>query len=274
VLQSFFPGRESSQRVTELKPWVRGVVTGYVLLVVPLLGLSFVLMVLHAPRAFATAFDSIGVQWDKVATANGLLAGSVGVIQLTALVLPCAGMALTTGRVSTRLGGAAWTWSAGDPLRRGSVVTVVAAAIGLVAFTWWPNGDYRPIQPGEKGTIQGAIASLRAIPSGRPSLTPERARELGGAPSERDVRAGRAKRNREAAGPQAFTRDGTAAPRGEGETAPTPTATPDGQATPTATPTPTAGAAPTATTTPEATSTPAPTTTAEPTTTATPATTP
>src|SRR5919198_2190676 len=54
ILQQLLPWRRASDRVTELKPWVRGVVTGYVVLVVPLLLISFVLMVLHAPRAFAT----------------------------------------------------------------------------------------------------------------------------------------------------------------------------------------------------------------------------
>ena len=136
MLQSLLPGRKPSERVTELKPWVRGVVTAYVLLVVPLLVLSLVLMVIHAPRAFATAYDSIGVQWDKVAHAAGMAAAVAGGIQLAVLALPCAGMALTAGRVGRRACAGAWTWSEGDPVRRGGVATVGAAAIGLVVFTW------------------------------------------------------------------------------------------------------------------------------------------
>ncbi|MGH2969045.1 MAG: hypothetical protein ACRDK0_08265, partial [Solirubrobacteraceae bacterium] len=101
VLQSLLPGREASPQVTELKSWVRRVVTVYVLSVVPLLLFSFALMLVHAPRAFATAYDSVGVQWDKVAAADGAIPGAAGVLQLAALVLPCAGIALTTGRVGT-----------------------------------------------------------------------------------------------------------------------------------------------------------------------------
>ena len=53
-------------------------------------------------------------------------------------------------------------------MRRAGLATVAAAGLALLAFTWWPNGEYRPIQPGERGTIQGAVASLAEIPTGRP----------------------------------------------------------------------------------------------------------
>jgi putative peptide zinc metalloprotease protein len=279
VLQSLRPGREVSETVSELKPWVRRVVVAYVLTIVPLLLLSFVLMLLHAPRAFATAYDSVGVQWDKISSADGPLAGAAGVFQLLALVLPCAGMVLTTGRVGTKLGGAAWGWSAGDPLRRSALATVAVAGVGLVAFTWWPNGDYRPIQPGERGTIQGALASIAQIPSGRPALTAVRAQELGGAPSERDVRRGAARRNAVARGEApAGSGDGGGERVGPPTSRATPTAspqsasTPQPSATPSATPSPQATAAPTATATPQATATATPTATpsATPTPTATP----
>jgi putative peptide zinc metalloprotease protein len=188
VLSSMIPGRKPSDRVTELKPWVRVVVTAYVCTVVPVLLASLVLMVLHAPRAFATAYDSVGVQWDRIASASGLIAGAAGAVQLATLVLPCAGMVLTSGRIGGRVCGSAWRWSDGEPLRRGvlGIGTITIAA--LAAFIWWPNGDYRPIQPTERGTVQGAVRSLSAVPTGRPALTRQRERELGGAPSERQRR--------------------------------------------------------------------------------------
>src|SRR5205823_5781831 len=49
VLKSLLPGQGAPREVTELKRWVRIVVTAYVLLVVPLLAVSLVLMILHAP---------------------------------------------------------------------------------------------------------------------------------------------------------------------------------------------------------------------------------
>src|SRR5207244_8888345 len=56
------------------------------------------------------------------------------------------------------------------------------AAVAFAGYTWWPNGDYRPIQRGERGTIEGAVTELAAVPSGRPALTKQRAQQLGGAP--------------------------------------------------------------------------------------------
>jgi hypothetical protein len=53
-----------------------------------------------------------------------------------------------------------------------------------VAFIWWPNGDYRPIQPGEKGTLASGVSSFKDIGTGRPSLTVEREAELKGAPGK------------------------------------------------------------------------------------------
>jgi putative peptide zinc metalloprotease protein len=188
VLQSLLPGREADPRVTELKPWVRAVVTGYVCTIVPVLILSFVLMIVHAPRAFATAYDSAGVQWDKIAAAPGMAAAATGVVQLALLVLPCMGMVLTSGRVGGRVCRSAWCWSEGEPLRRGVLGIGAIGAIGLSAFVWWPNGDYRPIQPTERGTVQAAVRDLRALPTGRPALTVQRQRDLGGAPFERPRR--------------------------------------------------------------------------------------
>ena len=60
ILGSLVPGRKPSPRVTELKPWVRRVVATYVVLLVPTLIGLLVVLVLIAPRIFATAYDSLG----------------------------------------------------------------------------------------------------------------------------------------------------------------------------------------------------------------------
>jgi hypothetical protein len=63
------------------------------------------------------------------------------------------------------------------------MLLVTLAAAGFSAFILWPNGDYRPIQPGEKGTLAGGFRALADVPSGRPGLTEARAAELDGAPA-------------------------------------------------------------------------------------------
>jgi hypothetical protein len=100
------------------------------------------------------------------------------------LLLPIGGIAVTFARLGQRIGVGAWRRTEGRPLARAAVVAGGGALAAFTAFIWWPNGAYRPIQPNEKGTIQGALAqfSPNAIATGRPGLTPQRQRQLGGAP--------------------------------------------------------------------------------------------
>ncbi len=185
VLRRLIPGREPDPRVTELKPWVRRVVTGYICTVVPLIALLFVVMLIHAPRAFATGYDSLAVHYARVGPefSHGRVGqGILNVFEMLVLVLPLTGMVYTIGRVGKRAGAGTWKWSADHPLRRGGLALGTAVAVGVVAFLWWPNGDYRPIQPGEKGTVVSAVRSLPKVTTGRAALPRERARELDGAP--------------------------------------------------------------------------------------------
>ena len=153
----------------------------------PLLAFSL-LIVLHAPRIFATAYDSLGrstTRSPRRSTAGRRSASRSSSLQLLTLTLPALGLALTFSRVGRRAGTTAWSWSDGRPERRAVVVSAATAAVALAAFTWWPNGDYRPIQPGEHGTVQGGLRSVAAIPGGRPSVTPKREHERRRTPNAR-----------------------------------------------------------------------------------------
>src|SRR6266576_5969720 len=111
TLASLLPWKKASDRVTELKPWVRGAVTAYVLTVVPLLHFMFGMMVINAPRIFGTAYDSFFVQYHKVQHAfNGgsALSGSIGIFQMLILVLPAVGIVVTFWLVGRRMFGAVW----------------------------------------------------------------------------------------------------------------------------------------------------------------------
>ncbi len=190
VLASLIPGRKADQRVTELKPWVRTVVTGYIALLVPALVLMFTLMIINAPRLFATGWDSFWTHYDVVGPAFGKgqsLRGIRALIQMIVLALPAIGFAYTMVRIAGRGGAGAWRWSAGSPMRRTTVTLAGAAVVAGIAFTWWPNGEYKPIQPGERGTLTGAANQILHIPSGRPALTTQRQEQLGGAPTQRQI---------------------------------------------------------------------------------------
>jgi putative peptide zinc metalloprotease protein len=181
TLESVLPWKEASERVTELKRWVRFAVTAYVLTVVPLLLFFFVMMMINAPRIFSTAWDSFFVQYHKLGHEGGLRT-VLTVIQMVVLALPVLGIVVTFAKLGRRIGVGTWRKAEGHPAARGALVLGTSVAAAFLAYVWWPNGDYRPIQPGEKGTLVGAVEQLPAIPSGRPALTAARQRQLGNAP--------------------------------------------------------------------------------------------
>jgi putative peptide zinc metalloprotease protein len=187
TLKSALPGKETDERVEVLKPWVRVVTTAWVLLLIPILVFVFGILIFNAPRMVATAWDSLLIQKDRIADGSGLEIFA-GTIQSVALVLPLGGMTYTFTRGGKRLAEGAWSWSEDAPLRRALVVACAVAIAGVGGYVLLPNGEYRPIQPAERGTLQGAFEQVRHVASGRPGLTEEREAELGGAPSRRDQR--------------------------------------------------------------------------------------
>jgi putative peptide zinc metalloprotease protein len=183
TLKSVLPGQDEDKRAGELKPWVRVVVTTWVVALIPILLFIFGIMVFNAPRIFATAWDSFFLHLDKLQSASVL--GGIGEgVQMAMLALPAAGIAASFGRGGKHMLAGAWDWSADSPLRRALVVLSTAGLTGLLVFVWWPNGEYRPVQPGEKGTLIGAFRQFSELGSGRPGLTSARQKELGGAPFE------------------------------------------------------------------------------------------
>ena len=280
ILRSLRPGADPEPAVEELKPWVRWVVTLYLLLLIPALAATFAMLVLAAPRVIATAIDAFGVRIDAAGAAFGdgrTLQGVADSLQLAALTLPALGMVYSATRL-TRLGvTGALNWSAADPARRGLVGAVATAAAAFAAFTLWPNGEYRPIQPDDRGTLASGVRSLAAVPTGRPALTAEQAGELEGVMTERARRREERERGRgrsragderpaEATATPAPTPSATASPQ-PGQTPAPPTSTPaapgasapasatpptpaPAASTPAPTPTPTATASPTPTPTP------------------------
>src|SRR4051812_3147885 len=164
VLASLLPWRRADERVRELKPCTRVVVTAYIVVVVPLLVALFVLMLAHAPRAFATAWDSLQVHWQRIGGEPAPRAIRDG-LQMAVLVLPCLGMVYTTSRVAHRAGRGAWRWSAPSPARRLPLLAATGAcAAFLLALGAPPRADSRPISPTDRGPPAGGLRSLRHKP--------------------------------------------------------------------------------------------------------------
>jgi putative peptide zinc metalloprotease protein len=189
TLRSLIPWRKTQSSVKELKPQVRFAVTAWVMAIVPLLLYVFTMLVISAPRIFATAWDSMLIQFDRVQAAFGggeETRGIASSFQMMALGLPIAGMTLTTGRVARRLARGAWRTSEERPFLRALFGLLGIGLIAGVAYLWMPNGEYKPIQPNETGTLPELTRSFSEFEGGRPGLTEEREQELGGAPTLRE----------------------------------------------------------------------------------------
>ena len=191
ILRSLVPGREAEQSVKALKPWVRIVVSAYVITLVPFLLVVLTLIILSAPRVFATVWDSLGMQVDRMR--GGLADGRALVViacglQTMALVLPAAGTTASLTRLGRGVFAGLGGWARGRPPRMAVMGLGAALLTGLAAFIWWPNGDYRPIGPQDRGTIGGAVRSVEKVPTGRPSVDPSAETSTGSrettAPSE------------------------------------------------------------------------------------------
>jgi putative peptide zinc metalloprotease protein len=304
ILRSLVPFRSPEPQVRELKPWVRAAVTGYLVLLVPLLLLLLAWIVVGAPRVLATVFDSVGLQLDRIEAAvsdGDWPLTALGSLHVLALLLPCAASALVLGRTGRTAGRGMTRWARGSLPRTTVALAAATAVAGATAAAWWPNGEYEPIRPGERGTVPEGMAGLREIPRewpspvsdirSRPEPIPtsgeaaQRADEAGlrpaaDAPGEPDPQPTGGETPVERARPESgqpplagdFAPDRDEPPAA----APTPSAgtpapTTDGTPTPTpepsatATPTPDATATPDPSPTPEPTTTPDSTTTPEPT---------
>jgi putative peptide zinc metalloprotease protein len=163
VMASLIPGRPADPRVAELKTWARAVVTAWVMILVPVLIAMFGLMALTAPRVFATAWSSLGSQWD--AARHAVDTGSYGraslsAIQACALILPVAGLVATFGRLGSRIANGYWTRTAGRPAARSGGLIAAAAVAAVVALVWWPREQYTPIRPDERGTLASAVHTV------------------------------------------------------------------------------------------------------------------
>ncbi|RKT82227.1 putative peptide zinc metalloprotease protein [Saccharopolyspora antimicrobica] len=108
VLRSMLPGRSPHPRVRELKPWVRWVITAWVVLVIPCLAYWIIGFLVLAPYVLPVVWQALGTHWDGVGSAVGAgdaAAAVVGVLRMFLLVLPWAGITLVLynlGRSLTR----------------------------------------------------------------------------------------------------------------------------------------------------------------------------
>ena len=166
TLLGLLPFRRRGRARNPLKLWARAVVTLWVLLVVPLLAALLVFMVLVYPRIIATAWDSLGLQgnafqanWDQ----GNVYALIQGVLAMFTIALPVFGIAYLLVRLARSSSRKVWRGTAGRPVLRSGAVLAGVVVLSAVAWAWWPNDQYRPIEPNEGVGVYGTIPSFEAV---------------------------------------------------------------------------------------------------------------
>ncbi|GAA0503920.1 hypothetical protein GCM10011581_25780 [Saccharopolyspora subtropica] len=115
VLRSLLPGRPPHPRVRELKPWVRRVITIWVLLVIPFQAYWLVFFLIIAPQVLPVVWDALILHWHSAggaARAGDAAATAVHVLRMFLLVLPWAGITLIFATLGRRLVRAVRSWRA------------------------------------------------------------------------------------------------------------------------------------------------------------------
>ncbi|MDP3712604.1 MAG: hypothetical protein Q8R60_08990 [Mycobacteriales bacterium] len=165
TLKALLPWRWGRGPANPLKPWARVVVTAWVLVVAPLLLGLLVLTVLLLPRLLATAWDSLDSQGGSLASdfADGDVVGGLArLLSLLGLVLPAAAAVYLLSRIVRRTAAKARTATRGRPVLRGATLTAATLLLALLAWAWWPAGQYEPVRTDERGTLPSLVSSAPA----------------------------------------------------------------------------------------------------------------
>lgn len=176
TLRSLIPGRDEP---SALHGRARAIVTLWVLVVVPALLALAIGAILLLPRLAASAWAS----GRDLATAIPTQAGDADVLgvltsalQLLALALPVLGSIVVTqhiARMAVRNGRA---WSAGSAPRGVAATLAGVAALGGLAWAWWPDGQYRPVRGDEDWTVAGLVQA--AVPGATPAVAADQPPQL------------------------------------------------------------------------------------------------
>ena len=156
TLQGLLPRRWRPTHPSPLKRWARVVVALWVLTMVPVLVALIGLAVLLLPRLAATAWDSMGRQWQVAgqywAQADYLGVG-VRVVAAGIVLLPVLGVLYLLARIARRTGRRVWVATEDDPRRRAAALVGGAAVLAAVAWAWWPANQYQPVEASERGSL-------------------------------------------------------------------------------------------------------------------------
>ena len=143
----------------------RAIVTIWVLVIVPVILSLTLSAIILLPRLVTTAWDSgqqIAAAMPHQASHSQIIDLLAGVVRLFALALPVLGSFLVAQKIARTTGAKAHAWSRGRPPRQGLVLLGTVALVGLMAWAWWPAGQYQPVRGTENGTLAGLTQLVSA----------------------------------------------------------------------------------------------------------------
>jgi hypothetical protein len=167
--------------VSNLKPWVRAVITAYLVLTVPVLALLLFFIIAFVPSRLVTVWDSALKQTRTFTMALNSgdpvgMANSLAQFLILALLVLGIGYALySLGRSSMR---ALWSWSKPTPARRIAGTLGTAGAVAALAWIWIPQLPYTiwawTVPAGPPGTESFAVAERTHVqtPVSYPQVPP------------------------------------------------------------------------------------------------------
>ena len=129
-----FGSQEADEHGKELKPWVRAVITLWVVMVVLAVLVGLMMLIIYGPWAIATTWDSFFIQYAQVSRAfeeGGMIDGVLGLVDLGFLMISMVGGALLLAQASMRWSVAVWRWTRGRLLLRLGIALTLIAIVAL-----------------------------------------------------------------------------------------------------------------------------------------------
>ena len=139
----------------------RALVTVWVLIIVPVLLSMSLSAILLFPKLAASTWES-GSHIAAALPHEGFIALLASVVRLFALVLPVIGVTLMLQRLGRSTATKAWRWSDGRNERRALLAAGAVGLAALLAWAWWPAGQYQPVRAGDQGTLLSAFRTVAA----------------------------------------------------------------------------------------------------------------
>src|SRR4051794_18965585 len=153
------------QEASSLKGWARVLVTGWVLVIVPILLAMAFSAILLFPKIGASSWASgshLASAIPEKTTSGDVFGVLASVIRLFGRALPGVRGAVVASRLLRVTARKAWGWSGGRAPRQALVLAGAAGLVALLTWAWWPSGQYRPVRPTDNGTLVGAFRTVGA----------------------------------------------------------------------------------------------------------------